>query len=141
MLLSNLYKHKALLKQTGTVKYGNKNKSHLHFPGYDREISVYFPEKVIYFGIQGGEGKERKEESWYSSGFLDQRLLEAIFLMSQFKSQSDLRVKEKVHHLMLSVLALFRRWYSVLSMLLIRKVRKTLLSRLIPIDSPLFGYE
>lgn len=30
-------KHKALLKQTGTVKYGNKNwrKRHTHFPGTD----------------------------------------------------------------------------------------------------------
>lgn len=86
-------------------------------------------------------GGEEKEEPQYSSGFLDQQLLEIIFLTSQFKSQTDWRVKEKVHHLMLSFLAPFRSQYSVLSMLFIGKVRKTSLSRLIPIDSPLFGYE
>jgi len=68
-------------------------------------------------------------------------MLEIIFLMSQFKPQTDWRVKEKVHHLMRSFLAPFRRQYSVSSMLFIGKVRKTFLSRLIPIDSPLFGYE
>lgn len=106
--------------------------------GGGKPLPAYFPERVIYFGIQWGEREEGKEEPQYSSGFLDQQLVETIFLMTEFKSQTDWRVKEKVHHLTLSAI---RRRDSVLSMLFIGKVRKTFLSRLIPIDSPLFGYE
>jgi len=36
-------------------------------------LTAYFPEKVIYFGIEWGEGEEGKEEPQYSSGFWTSR--------------------------------------------------------------------
>lgn len=71
-------KHKALLKQT-EIKTDKRDTSISQGRRGGKNLT-YFPEKVIYFGIYWGEGEEGKEEPQYSSGFLDQQLLEIIFM-------------------------------------------------------------